>query len=256
MHKARKRATQSATAAIGRQAELLSAQLQSISEALFPPASQKALRKFTSGEAARLIGISDSTLRKMSLAGEGPAPEIGPGGRRLYSLGQITQLRERLAAGVRGRDDARIPAAAPSAASICRCSRSPISRAARARPRPPPISPNIWRCAAIACSPSTSTRRRACRRCSASCRKSTSGANETLYAAIRYDDQRRPLSRRGPAAPISTALDLVPGNLELMEFEHDDADGAMRHGDARPGRSSRRIAAALDSRSRPITTWW
>ncbi len=44
--------------------------------------------------------------------------------------------------------------------------------------------------------------------------------NETLYGAIRYDEQRRPLSeiiRRTYFA----GLDIVPGNLELQEFEHD-----------------------------------
>ena len=54
---------------IGAHAELLGSQLQSISETLFPPTASKALRRFTSGEAAKLIGVSDSTLRKMTLAG-------------------------------------------------------------------------------------------------------------------------------------------------------------------------------------------
>ncbi len=46
------------------------------------------------------------------------------------------------------------------------------------------------------------------------------GENETLYAAIRYDAARKPLSAviRETYFP---GLDLVPGNLELMEFEHE-----------------------------------
>jgi chromosome partitioning protein len=46
------------------------------------------------------------------------------------------------------------------------------------------------------------------------------GENETLYAAIRYDERRRPLKEiiRKTNFP---GLDIVPGNLELMEFEHD-----------------------------------
>ncbi|RUW15210.1 plasmid partitioning protein RepA, partial [Mesorhizobium sp. M1A.F.Ca.IN.020.06.1.1] len=56
---------------IGAQAELLSSQLQAMSEALFPPTSKKVLRRFTSGEAARLMSVSDSTPRKMTLAGAG-----------------------------------------------------------------------------------------------------------------------------------------------------------------------------------------
>jgi chromosome partitioning protein len=46
------------------------------------------------------------------------------------------------------------------------------------------------------------------------------GPNQTLYAAIRHDDEQKPLSEvvRKTYFP---GLDLVPGNLELMEFEHD-----------------------------------
>ena len=89
---------------IGAHAELLGSQLHSISEALFPPAASKALRKFTSGEAAKLIGVSDSTLRKMSLAGEGPQPETTTNGRRLYSLSDINEIRRMFARSARGRE--------------------------------------------------------------------------------------------------------------------------------------------------------
>ncbi len=41
-------------------AQALSAQLKAMRERLFPPASQKTLRSFTSGEAAKLIGVSDA----------------------------------------------------------------------------------------------------------------------------------------------------------------------------------------------------
>ena len=55
--------------------------------------------------------------------------------------------------------------------------------------------------------------------------------NETLYGAIRYDDQRRPLSEV-IRPTYFTGLDLVPGNLELHEFEHDTpkilAEGRQR----------------------------
>jgi chromosome partitioning protein len=46
------------------------------------------------------------------------------------------------------------------------------------------------------------------------------GRNETLYGAVRYDEEVRPLGeilRRTYFA----GLDLVPGNLELQEFEHE-----------------------------------
>jgi len=67
---------------IAADAALLSAELQRLRSRLFPPASEKRLRRFSSGEAARLIGVSDSYLRQLSLEGSGPQPETGAGGRR------------------------------------------------------------------------------------------------------------------------------------------------------------------------------
>jgi chromosome partitioning protein len=67
-------------------------------------------------------------------------------------------------------------------------------------------------------------------------------ANQTLYAAVRYDDQRRALAE--VIRPTYFAgLDLVPGNLELMEFEH-TTPMALRTGTQDIFYT--RIAAALD----------
>ena len=67
------------------------------------------------------------------------------------------------------------------------------------------------------------------------------GPNETLYAAIRYDDERRLMSEVIRKTYFD-GLDLVPANLELMEFEH-ATPMAMRHNmDA----FYTRIASALD----------
>src|SRR5690606_951833 len=45
-------------------------------------------------------------------------------------------------------------------------------------------------------------------------------SNQTMYAAIRYDEERRPL-RDVIRKTYIPGLDLIPGNLELMEYEHD-----------------------------------
>jgi chromosome partitioning protein len=68
-------------------------------------------------------------------------------------------------------------------------------------------------------------------------------ANETLYAAIRYDGARRPLSEVVRKTYFD-GVDLVPANLELMEFEH-ATPMAMRAGGAQTTFYTR-IAAALD----------
>ena len=91
---------------IAEDAQALSVQLQAMRDRLFPPTSQKTLRSFTSGEAARLIGVSDGYLRQISLAGEGPELATGPGGRRMYSLADIDALRHHLAEQARAKGNA------------------------------------------------------------------------------------------------------------------------------------------------------
>ena len=90
-------ARQPADLAIAADAHALSDQLKAMRERLFPPTARKTLRAFSSGEAARLIGVSDGYLRQLSLAGEGPRPETGNGGRRFYTLSDIAALRRHLA---------------------------------------------------------------------------------------------------------------------------------------------------------------
>ena len=49
----------SAAERVSRHAEALSSQLRALGKELFPPAATKALRSFTSGEVARMVGVSE-----------------------------------------------------------------------------------------------------------------------------------------------------------------------------------------------------
>lgn len=73
--------------------EWLGSYLKGQRESLFPPDAAKTLRKFTSGEAAALLGVNDSYLRKLHLEGKGPSPSVSPGSRRLYSAEDLHELR-------------------------------------------------------------------------------------------------------------------------------------------------------------------
>jgi chromosome partitioning protein len=44
--------------------------------------------------------------------------------------------------------------------------------------------------------------------------------NETIYAALRYDSRRRPM-REIVRKTYFPGVDLIPGNIEVMEYEHD-----------------------------------
>ncbi|MFZ5965377.1 plasmid partitioning protein RepA [Thalassococcus sp. BH17M4-6] len=80
-------------AVIRQHSEWLANQLHSQRESLFPPDAEKTMRKFTSGEAAALLGVNDSYLRKLNLDGKGPSPELTAGNRRLYSAQDVQALR-------------------------------------------------------------------------------------------------------------------------------------------------------------------
>jgi len=44
--------------------------------------------------------------------------------------------------------------------------------------------------------------------------------NETIYAALRYDDERRSIAEI-IRPTYFTGIDLIPGNIEVMEYEHE-----------------------------------
>ncbi|WP_312893047.1 plasmid partitioning protein RepA [Ancylobacter sonchi] len=211
-------ARQSVDETIGDHAERLSAQLQAMSHALFPPTAQKMLRKFTSGEAARLLNVSDSMLRKISLKGEGPQPELTSNGRRLYSLAQINELRVKLAASSRGRagsnfvphrrGDEHLQVLAVtnfkggSGKTTTSAHLAQYLALQGYRVLAVDLDPQASLSALLGVLPEIDV-----------------SDNETLYAAIRYDEHKRPLAEVIRKTYFD-GLDLIPGNLELMEFEH------------------------------------
>lgn len=208
---------------IAADAALLSEQLRVLRDRVFPPASQKTLRTFSSGEAARLIGVSDGYLRQLSIAGDGPQPETGPGGRRYYSLADINALRHHLAEQARAkghlakarsyvkwRDPAREHLQVIAVTNFKGGSGKTTTSAHLAQY----LALAGYRVLAVDLDPQASL--------SAlfgyQPELDLSG-NDTLYGAIRYDAERRPLSQIIRKTYFD-GLDLVPGNLELHEFEH------------------------------------
>ncbi|MFB2552796.1 plasmid partitioning protein RepA [Ensifer soli] len=210
--------------AIAADARALSAQLQAMRDRLFAPTSVKSLRHFTSGEAARLVGVSDGYLRQIALAGEGPEVATGPGGRRLYTLADIDALRRRLAEQAIAKGNAakaraylkwRDPSAGEhlqvlSVTNFKGGSGKTTSSVHLAQH----LAMTGLRVLAVDLDPQASL--------SAlfgyQPELDLSG-NDTIYGAIRYDAEARPLSEIVRKTYFHN-LDLVPGNLELQEFEH------------------------------------
>jgi chromosome partitioning protein len=226
---------------VAQDAQTLSSQLASIRHRLFPPSAQKALRAFSSGEAAALIGISDAYLRQLSLAGDAPEPEKTPAGRRSYSLEQINDIRKVLQ---RSKSRLYVPARhAEEHLQILAVTnfKGGSGKTTTAVHLSQYLALRGYRVLAIDLDPQSSL--------SALLGYQPEidiGENETFYGALRYDERRRPL-REIARKTYFNGLDIVPGNLELQEFEHDTP--RMLVNQRRPGEEVffTRIASAIRS---------
>lgn len=228
---------------IKRQSDLLSERLKTLGQQMYPPEAQKTLKTFSSREAAQLLGVAESTLRQMSLDGKGAIPGRQDNGRRVYTLAHITELRLHLAQ-KRPNDALKfLPRRGPN---------EPLQTIAVANFKGGSAKTTTTvhlahylalrglRVLAIDLDPQASL--------------STLfgfqpefdvAANETLYAAIRYDDEQRPL-REVIRPSYFSGVDVVPGNLELMEFEHETPQ-AIVSGAARGQEIFfRRLKSAID----------
>jgi chromosome partitioning protein len=214
---AKERAIDAIHTLIASHAHDLSGKLQQHRHQLFPPTARKQLRRFTSGEVAALVGLDDGYLRRLSLEGKGPQPDVSAGGRRLYSVADIRALREFLDES--GKADRRyLPRRKPNdhlqviAVANFKGGSGKTTTAAHLAQY---LALQGYRVLAMDLDPQASL-------------SALHGFqpefdlqdNETVYSAIRYDEARRPLSDvvRSSYFP---GLDVVPASLELMLFEHE-----------------------------------
>ncbi|GLS34913.1 plasmid partitioning protein RepA [Mesorhizobium tianshanense] len=219
-------AAQAATAApqedpadkIVRHAGMLSSHLQARRQQMYPPNAQKSLRYFMTHEVSRLTSIPESTLKLMSNEGKGPVPARLENNHRAYTLAQINELRE-LSAAQRPtealrflphrRDGEHLQILA--VANFKGGSAKTTTSAHLAHY----LALHGYRVLAIDLDPQASL-------------SAMFGAqpemdvqhNETIYAALRYDDERRPI-REIIRKTYFTGIDLIPGNIEVMEYEHE-----------------------------------
>jgi len=201
---------------IGRHAEMLSDRLQAHRAQLFTPDAKKTLRTFTSGEVAQLLGVTDAYLRQLNLEGRGPSPEVRAGGRRHYTPQDILALRHLLEAGAK-TPGTYLPGRQPGdhlqviAVINFKGGSGKTTTAAHLAQK---AALDGYRVLGVDLDPQASFSG-----LHGVLPEIDLGEGGTLYDAIRYED---PV----PLGDIIqetyfTGLDIVPGNLELMEFEHD-----------------------------------
>ena len=211
---------------IRQHSEWLAAQLHTQRESLFPPDAEKAMRRFTSGEAAALLGVNDSYLRKLHLDGKGPSPEMTPGNRRHYSAENLQALRVLLERTARKPGDYLPGRREGDRLQIIGVMnfKGGSGKTTTAAHLAQYLALRGYRVLAIDLDPQASL-------------TALHGVQPefdlhdggTLYDAIRYEDP-------GPIQSVIRRtyipnLDLVPGNLELMEFEH-ETPRALAQGNA------------------------
>ncbi|XKM38896.1 plasmid partitioning protein RepA (plasmid) [Rhizobium ruizarguesonis] len=211
------------TALMERHAEALSGQLQAHHVKVFPPSAEKGIRGFAPSEAAKLLGVKESYLRQ--IASDMPELNVstGAGGRRIFSIEDIHQIRKHMDQVGRGnrrylphrRDGEQLQVI--SVMNFKGGSGKTTTSAHLAQY----LAMRGYRVLAIDLDPQASL--------SALFGNQPEihvGTNETLYGAIRYDEEQRPIEEVVRATYIPD-LHLVPGNLELMEFEHDTPRALM-----------------------------
>lgn len=203
---------------IVRHAEMLSQQLQSLRERMYPPQAQKSLRRFMTPEVSKLTSISESSLRTLSIEGKGPSPDRLENNHRAYTLRQINELRHYFAdrnpndatsylPHRKDREHLQVLAVANfkggSAKTTTSIHLAHFLALEGYRVLAVDLDPQASMSAMFGAQPEFDV-----------------DANETIYAALRYDEDRK--SIRDVIRPTYfEGLDLIPGNIEVMEFEYD-----------------------------------
>lgn len=213
--------------AIGHYAELLASNLHAQRAAHFPPDAKKVMRSLTSGEAAELLGVDHTYLRKLHREGKITDVETTAGSHRRYTLDDVWEIRQSLEAnakkpgtyvpGRRKGDELQVISVVNFKGGSGKTTTS-----AHLAQR---LAFKGYRVLAIDLDPQASL-------------SALHGIQPeldlmeggTLYDAVRYDDPV-PVSEVIRKTYIR-GLDLIPGNLELMEFEH-ETPAAIQRGGAR-----------------------
>lgn len=198
---------------------LLSEELRGMREAMYPPLARKTFgRTFSTLDLVRLLNVPESTLRNLTIEGRGPQPERAENNRRVYTINQVGELRRYLA-GLRPDDASHLLPTRQDNEKLQVIATANFKGGSSKTTTSIHLAHFLglqgYRVLCIDLDPQASM---------------TAlfgiqpefdlGSNETAYAALRYDNERRLLSEvvRSTYFP---GVDLVPGNLELMDFEFD-----------------------------------
>ena len=203
---------------IVRHAGVLSDQMQALRERMYPPHAEKALRHFMTNEVSKLTSIPESTLKTMSIEGKGPIPARLENNHRAYTLAQINELRRlfaeqkpsealRFLPHRRSGEHLQIVAIANFKGGSAKTTTS-LHLAHY-------LGLHGYRVLAIDLDPQASLSAMF-----GAQPEMDVGDNETIYAVLRHDERRRPI-HEVIRKTYFAGVDLIPGNIEVMEYEHE-----------------------------------
>ncbi|MBP0580682.1 plasmid partitioning protein RepA [Labrys sp. LIt4] len=198
------------------QGELISDKLNMLRVEHYPPNAMKSLRSFSLAEVAYFLGVTQSNVKKLHLEGKGPIPTTSSSGRRSYTAEQMLELRQYLDRHGRADFKKYVPhRRAGEKLQILSVVnfKGGSGKTTTAAHLAQHLALTGHRVLAIDLDPQASL-------------SALHGIqpeldkNLSLYEALRYDDQRKPISEviRPTNFP---GLDIVPANLELQEYEYD-----------------------------------
>lgn len=198
------------------QGELISDKLNILRMEQFPPNAKKDLRTFSLSETSYFLGVTQSNIKKLHLAGEGPMPETSSSGRRSYTAEQIQELRmflaERAKGGPKKYDPQRGKDDELQVISVVNF-KGGSGKTTTASHLAQYLALTGHRVLAIDLDPQASL-------------SALHGiqpeldGTQSLYEALRYDDERK--SIQAVIQPTNFPnLNIVPASLDLQEYEYD-----------------------------------
>lgn len=199
-----------------RQGEMISDKLNLLRVEHNQPNADRVLRSFSLAEAAYFLGVTPSNIKKLHLEGKGPTPTTSPSGRRSYSAEQMLELRRYLDRHGRSQVKRYVPArraGEPLQVLSVINFKGGSAKTTTAAHLAQHLALTGHRVLAIDLDPQASL-------------TALHGIQPeidklpSLYEALRYDEERRPISQviRRTSFP---GLDIVPAGLELQEYEYD-----------------------------------
>lgn len=199
------------------------------------------MRQFSMAEVAHYLGVTQNNLKRLHLEGKGPVPAQLSSGRRFYTADQMLDLRHYLDRNGRTGFKKYVPhrRAGDKLQVIAVVNfKGGSGKTTTAAHLSQYLALTGHRVLAVDLDPQASL-------------SALHGfqpeldRNLSLYEAIRYDEERKPLSHI--ILPTNfPGLDIIPANLELQEYEY-DTPLAMQDRSSREGRQFfTRIAVALE----------